>query len=126
MLAWVTHSKHKFEGISESTPVMFVRHPQRGWEIPGGHLNDGETPEEAMIRELFEETGCKGEILAWNKSYYESGWVAHVVVESVPIPESWSVEDKNVFEVKWWSEIPPVIEWTKEEFSDLSKWCANL
>ena len=105
---------------------MFVRHPQRGWEIPGGHLNDGETPEEAMIRELFEETGCKGEILAWNKSYYESGWVAHVVVESVPIPESWSVEDKNVFEVKWWSEIPPVIEWTKEEFSDLSKWCANL
>ena len=126
MLAWVTYSRHKFEGISESTPAMFVRHPQRGWEIPGGHLNDGETPEEAMIRELFEETGCNGEILAWNKTYYDSGWVAHVAVESLPISESWSVEDKNVAEVKWWSEIPPVIEWTKEEFSDLSKWCANL
>tara|TARA_B100000282_G_C31560829_1_gene412002 strand:+ start:114 stop:431 length:318 start_codon:yes stop_codon:yes gene_type:complete len=105
---------------------MFVRHPKRGWEIPGGHLNDGETPEEAMIRELFEETGCNGEIVAWNKAYYDLGWVAHVVVESVPSHDPWSVEDGNVAEVKWWSEIPPVIEWTKEEFSDLSKWCANL
>ena len=72
---------------------MFVRHPQRGWEIPGGHLNDGETPEEAMIRELFEETGCNGEILAWNKTNYESGWVAHVVVEWTN-SESWSLKTK--------------------------------
>lgn len=31
----------------------------RGWDIPGGHLEPGETPIEAMERELFEETGVR-------------------------------------------------------------------
>ena len=28
------------------------------WEIPGGHIEKGETPESAAKRELFEETGA--------------------------------------------------------------------
>ena len=28
------------------------------WEIPGGHIEPGESPEEAARRELFEETGA--------------------------------------------------------------------
>lgn len=30
---------------------------QRGWDIPTGHIEDGESPEEAVKREVFEETG---------------------------------------------------------------------
>jgi 8-oxo-dGTP diphosphatase len=30
----------------------------RGWDIPGGHIEAGESAEEAVLRELYEETGA--------------------------------------------------------------------
>ena len=49
-LAWVTCIGDEKSKIGEGCKVLFVRHPKRGWEIPGGHLLDGETPEQAIIR----------------------------------------------------------------------------
>src|SRR5450755_549895 len=31
---------------------------RRGWDIPGGHIEAGEQPEEAARREVYEETGA--------------------------------------------------------------------
>jgi 8-oxo-dGTP pyrophosphatase MutT (NUDIX family) len=33
------------------------------WSLPKGHLESGETPEEAAVREVREETGIVGEII---------------------------------------------------------------
>jgi 8-oxo-dGTP diphosphatase len=38
---------------------LYVRHNKRDtWEIPGGHIEKDETPDEAAGRELIEETGA--------------------------------------------------------------------
>lgn len=38
---------------------IFVQHKERvTWEIPGGHIELGETPDEAAKRELWEESGA--------------------------------------------------------------------
>ncbi len=40
---------------------VFVRHKKREtWELPGGHIEPGEMPDEAASRELYEETGIRG------------------------------------------------------------------
>jgi ADP-ribose pyrophosphatase YjhB (NUDIX family) len=44
--------------------VLLLRHTLRrgsGWGIPGGFLNRGEHPEEAVRREMLEETGLEFE-----------------------------------------------------------------
>lgn len=39
---------------------VLCQHKQRAtWEVPGGHIEPGETPEEAARRELYEESGAK-------------------------------------------------------------------
>ena len=81
VLAWVTIRGQAPQPLGKGAEVLFVHHPTRGWEIPGGHLEAGESPSEAMLRELQEETGLVGEIKMWNKTYYHKGWVAHVEVE---------------------------------------------
>jgi 8-oxo-dGTP pyrophosphatase MutT (NUDIX family) len=34
------------------------------WQLPKGHIEDGETPEEAAVREVREETGVSSRVLA--------------------------------------------------------------
>jgi len=34
------------------------------WSLPKGHLEDGETAEDAAVREVEEETGIRGRVLA--------------------------------------------------------------
>lgn len=36
---------------------LLVRHEDRGWELPGGRIEGGESPEAAAGREFAEETG---------------------------------------------------------------------
>lgn len=50
---------------------IFCRHKKRStWEIPGGHIEAGETPYEAAKRELTEETGAEVFRL-WQLTPYE-------------------------------------------------------
>lgn len=54
-------------GVTAPSTVLIARTDRRGrltWSIPKGHIEPGETPEDAAVREIAEETGIIGQIIA--------------------------------------------------------------
>jgi 8-oxo-dGTP diphosphatase len=46
-------------GARQGDRWIFVRHRDRNsWEMPAGHIEEGESADQAAVRELYEETGA--------------------------------------------------------------------
>lgn len=100
--------------------ILLVKHPERGWELPGGHLEQGENPLQCLEREVKEETGLNLSVISWNKGYYEKGYVGWMQVPS-PITE-FDYDDPNVVDVAWWKDNPVMNYWDPQELTDLRRW----
>ena len=99
--------------LSSDPPAvaLIARHDRRSrllWSLPKGHVEEGETPEQAALREVFEETGLVGRIVAplgvidfWfvveDKRIHKT--VHHYVIEAVG--GELSDEDVEVEAVEW-------------------------
>src|SRR5207244_3956882 len=59
-------------GPTPQVLLVTARAPSEQWVLPKGHISPGESPENAALRELREETGVEGDLLS--------------VVEDVPFP----------------------------------------
>jgi ADP-ribose pyrophosphatase YjhB (NUDIX family) len=54
-------------GTQRPQAALIARHDRRGrlvWSLPKGHVEEGETVEDAAVREVEEETGIRGRLLA--------------------------------------------------------------
>lgn len=47
---------------NDNGEILLINSPRRGWEYPGGMVEPGETFQDALIREIKEETGVDVEI----------------------------------------------------------------
>lgn len=45
--------------VNDRNELLLVRSPRRGWEMPGGLVERGETLQQAAIREVLEESGIE-------------------------------------------------------------------
>jgi len=63
----ITNAERVFAVILKEKRVFLVqekkKHMQARWSFPGGKIDEGETGEEALVREVKEETGMEAEIV---------------------------------------------------------------
>lgn len=76
-------------------------HPEAGIQVPAGTMEAGETPEVAVLREAFEETGLRGlrivrylgrtriDMRPWGRQEWHDRWFFQLAL-SLPLPPTHS------------------------------------
>jgi len=107
---------------------IMVKNRSRGWELPGGSIAQGEAPEEAALRELYEETGVLGTAKAIESDLIHGGHV--VLVETgIPVsPQPWKSLDDSIEEVGWCLQLPDNSAWGNDEIERIidHDWSASI
>lgn len=84
--------------------VLLIKenYERRRWSLPGGAVEDGETPEEAAVRETCEETGVSVRIEHLVGSYgFDNGFTAWAFRCSIVHGDPAVPSSGEIAEVRW-------------------------
>ena len=95
---------------------LMVYHPRRkGWEMPGGKLEPGETPEKAAVRECLEESGYEIEVVSVRDIGYCDVCAARIV----------SKKGDGEMESRLFSDIPEELSFDRNEYEEVVPWARS-
>ena len=97
---------------------LMVWHSRRhGWEMPGGHVEEGETSAQAAAREFKEEAGYRIEVL-------ETRDIGYCDVCAAVLGEK--VAEDCEMESRLFSELPEQLSFDREEYEDTVPWARSI
>jgi len=115
VVCWVTSSR----ASDGQDPWIMVLNRNRGWELPGGEISEGEEHDVAALRELYEETGMLGTAISYDEGIIDGGVVVLIEVDESPTPEPWESSDPSIAEVGWCLEAPSRLAWDENELNKI-------
>ncbi|MDR3074662.1 MAG: NUDIX hydrolase [Candidatus Methanoplasma sp.] len=104
-------------GFSGHRFLMVFNDKRGGWEMPGGKMEPGETPEEAAVREFREEAGYDVRILG-------TGCLGHChVCAAIVLDRS---DNAPEMITGFFSEIPNEICFEMKEYDTVVPWARSI
>lgn len=95
---------------------LMVYHPRRkGWEMPGGKTEPGETPEEAAKREFLEESGYEVKIVSTRNIGYCDVCSAEIIGKV----------SEGEMESRFFDEIPEELSFDRGEYETVIPWARD-
>jgi 8-oxo-dGTP pyrophosphatase MutT (NUDIX family) len=81
-------------GVGRQAEILVFEHPTAGTQLVKGTVEEGESIQQASLRELAEESGIKNAVCvrdlgAWETGYESQVWFLQEVACSEPLSESW-------------------------------------
>jgi len=95
---------------------MVWHNGRKGWEMPGGHVEDGETSEEAAKREFIEEAGYEIDIVAIRDIGYCDVCAARLGKK---------VRDDCEMRSELFGELPDQLSFERDEYLDTVPWARS-
>lgn len=106
--------------------------PHKGdWDLPGGYIEVGEHPEEALVREMREETGLEIEIMdmlgIFLDTYGDGGTDTLNICYIARVTSGEETPASDITEIAWFSpdEVPPNLAF-KNTRDALDSWCSRM
>ena len=110
--------------IEKDNKILMVKEAKKKcygkWNVPAGHLEDGETIFEGAIREIFEETGCKvrlKNVLPIMSKDMEDTTLMIITFTTELLEKNISFNKEEILDVKWISK-EKLINMTDKELRD--------
>lgn len=88
--------KHVWVICRYKSKWLLTEHPGRGLEFPGGKVEQGESPREAAIREVYEETGASVSTLVYIGQYKVDGR-ADTIIKNIYYADIRELIDKEYY-----------------------------
>lgn len=111
--------------LNTNNEILLLNGPKRGWEIPGGRVEKGESLSSAVVRETKEETGIDIEIVRFCgifQNVKES--VCSTLFLARPVGGEFRTSDES-YEIGYFSIDEALSKVTWKSFREQIEYCIN-
>ncbi|MNT18559.1 putative 8-oxo-dGTP diphosphatase YtkD [compost metagenome] len=111
--------------LNDNNEILLINGPKRGWEIPGGRVEEGESISAAAIRETKEETGIDIEIVKYCGMFQDvKESVCNTLFLERPIGGEFQTSQES-YEIGYFSIESALEKITWRSFKEQIEYCIN-